>query len=166
MSEGNVHRVDAMREERERLQKRIDEIESRIRRRLRGKFREIGRGVYDLDDVLASARRRIDVAALAGRIRAQSVPELDAFILSVAEHVAIDALRHENRHRLRQLTVLAGNLSVNPGLDPEPIDESLWFAGAVVRPGGQACAGEREPAARHVPATGRSGRYVRPGFDR
>jgi DNA-directed RNA polymerase specialized sigma24 family protein len=87
--------------ERERLQECIDRLESRIRRRLLGKLRAINHGVYDLDDVIASVRRRVDAAASAGKILARSAIELDAYIFSVAEHVAIQALRRERRQRRR-----------------------------------------------------------------
>lgn len=123
MSERPFHQTPV--EERKRLQEHISELEPRLRRRLRGKLRAIARGPYDLDDVIASARRRVDAAAAAGHIRAQSLLELDAYIVHIAEHVAVQGLRREQRQRRRWfLAARSGFLRGEPTRPEHRLD--LW----------------------------------------
>lgn len=91
--------------DRERLQGCLSGFESRIRRRLRGKLRWIGSGFYDWDDVIASARRRIDHAAVLGRLTIRTEHELLAYFQRVAENVAFDAIRRRSRERHAQSRV-------------------------------------------------------------
>lgn len=85
--------------ERTALQQRLAALEPRVRRRLAGKARMSGRRAYDLDDVFASARRRLDVALVKGRLITGPDAQLQALLYQVAEHVLIDHIRREQRRR-------------------------------------------------------------------
>src|SRR5262245_35742576 len=62
-------------------QQRITAIESRVRRRIRGKFGAIAGGIYNLDDVMASARRHIDRAVLRHKALPTTDEQLCAYVL-------------------------------------------------------------------------------------
>lgn len=82
------------------VQRRIDRLEPRIRRRLRGKVRQF-RHAFDLDDVLASARRRIDKALVRGNLELRTGNELAGYVWRTAQRVALEFARREGRHRRR-----------------------------------------------------------------
>ncbi len=79
------------------IQLYIDELEPRVRRRLRGKFYAIHRGPYDLDDIMASTRRRVDLAFVKGAILAGTCDQFNGFIFRIAERLAINAVRQAGR---------------------------------------------------------------------
>lgn len=85
---------------RARLQKHINQLEQKIRRRLRGKIRAVDRGPYDLDDIMASVRQRVDLALVNGNIHAGSEDELDGYIFRITERLAIDARRRINAQHI------------------------------------------------------------------
>ncbi len=83
--------------ERDRLQREVDRLERRIRRRLIGKFSAIAQSAYDVDDILASTRRRLDEAFVHQRIRADTSQELNAYVQKIAERIALDVVRKQKR---------------------------------------------------------------------
>jgi RNA polymerase sigma factor (sigma-70 family) len=117
--------------------------QSRIRRRLRGKFAAIDRaGACDLDDVFSSVWRRVDEAFLEGRIAYLNCPKaLEAFIFGTAMRVAREKARQEQRLRAIQLRAAdalrerwtdddraRGDLDLEPILSRLAPDERELFA--------------------------------------
>lgn len=86
-------------DDRARLQDRITAIESRVRRRIRGKFRAIARGPFDLDDVMASTRQSLDQAVVQRTVIPSTEQPFCAYVCCIAERVVRDVARHERRQR-------------------------------------------------------------------
>ncbi len=86
--------------DRRELQERIEFIERRVRRRLRRTAWILSDGPYDLDDVMSSARRRIDAAATSQQLIFHSEQEFEGYVTTVARRVAYDAIRRRHRQRM------------------------------------------------------------------
>lgn len=93
---------------RQELQQHISGIESRLRRRLGGRFRALRQSGYDIDDVLSSARRRADSAIVEGRLD-HPIGNLDAYVSQVAEHVALEAIRRIDKAQRDSTRRVAGD---------------------------------------------------------
>ena len=117
---------------RARLQEYVSEFESRVRRRLLGKMRAISDNFHDLEDILASARRRMDQTFHAGRVQFRSSAEVEAYFTRIAQRVAIDAARRRNieRSSLRRVAEQhpAQQLQdrINDEFDLRQLDEEAW----------------------------------------
>lgn len=90
-----------------RVQEWISTYETRVRRRVLGKFHAISSGPFDIDDVMSSVRRRLDLAVSEGKVDVNSLVEFQAYLYRVAHNVAYNALRSERRHNrlLRMMAV-------------------------------------------------------------
>lgn len=77
------------------LQEHITSIESRLRRRIRGKLQAAG--WYDVDDIVASMRRRLDMRLIKGDLSVNNESQLNCLIRKVAEKVALEKYRNGRR---------------------------------------------------------------------
>lgn len=87
---------------REAVQRLIDRLEPLIRRRFRSRVRSV-QHLYDLDDVMASLRRRIDRAWVVGRFGG-GVPDestLTKYTQQATTHIVASAMRRERRQQAR-----------------------------------------------------------------
>jgi hypothetical protein len=102
--------------DREALQQYITDLEAGLRRRVRGKFSRID-SAYDEDDMLASARRRLDGAFVRGLFKPASEAETNAYIRRACDRVVMDVCRAARRRRWRERqaaryeSVISTNLS-------------------------------------------------------
>lgn len=111
-------------QQRQRLQDEITSIESRVRRRLRGKI--VAAGSFDADDVIDSARRRLDRMLVEGRLPVQSDAELDAYIGGVAEKVALEKTRkHRRQVRVESFIALQRGRCLEPPHELRDDEETL-----------------------------------------
>lgn len=131
----------------------LDRFGSRIRRRVRGKLGPGMRRLFDSQEILSTLGRRLDQFVLAGRLRAESAPELWSLVFTIAENALVEKSRvlkalearegedsplaHRLASRLRELDgrsedgpeiELDRALNVlEPGIDREIL--SLWLTG-------------------------------------
>lgn len=82
---------------REDLQEYISSIESMLRRWIYGKLRAAG--WYDVDDIFASMRRRLDLRLLKGELTIRSEGQLNCLIRKVAQRVAFEKYRKCRRQQ-------------------------------------------------------------------
>lgn len=88
----------ALDEARAAFQVRLDEMEVRIRRRVRcASDRHLS--AFHLDDWMASGRRRLDKAFLEGRITVTSAEEIEAYFYQAVHHRFLDEVRREMSRR-------------------------------------------------------------------
>ena len=74
----------------------------KIRRRLRGKLRQLERArrgqslvLLELDDLLSTVVRRVNRAVLSGRLRTEHEAEFWAYVYTVAENLIVERLRRK-----------------------------------------------------------------------
>jgi DNA-directed RNA polymerase specialized sigma24 family protein len=96
-----------LRERREAMQRHISEIAPRLRRRLEGKL--IAAGWFDVDDVLSSARRRVDLRLQDGHPLPETKQDLEQYITGMVRNVALEKARQHIR-ATRRLKLLAQGL--------------------------------------------------------
>lgn len=96
-------------EQRRQLQDHISGIESRLRRRLTGRLAAVGS--FDVDDILDSARRRLDRMIVEGRLSFLPDTKLTAYIKGVAERIAREKFR-KYRRQVRLETFIASHRGV------------------------------------------------------
>jgi len=83
--------------DREALQEVIDRYEPLLRRRIRGKLRQVTRSVFATDDALQEARIRADQAFRRGTLTIDDTAQLRAWLRVTAERVALNANRGAER---------------------------------------------------------------------
>ena len=69
----------------------------RIRRRVRGKLGAVMRKSIDSEDILSTVMRRLDRAAVSGKVRARSEQELWCLIMAIANIAIADNVRRMQR---------------------------------------------------------------------
>jgi DNA-directed RNA polymerase specialized sigma24 family protein len=87
--------VESDDQRRSALQDAVTRIESRLRRRLRGKL--LAAGWFDVDDVVQSARRRLDFMLVHGKCPDLQDGALDAYIHGVAAKITLEKTRKQRR---------------------------------------------------------------------
>ncbi len=101
-----------------------------IRLRVRDKLGAGLRRVLDSDDVLSTVARRLDGLVLAGRLRAQTEPELWSLVQTVARNAVSESAR-VHRHD-RELEATDG--SIDPSQHPPTMgDDRDEFVGQAMR---------------------------------
>lgn len=119
---------------REAVQRLIDRLEPLIRRRLRSRVRSV-QHIYDLDDVMASLRRRIDRAWVVGRFGEGVLDEsvVTKYTQQVATHIVASAMRRERRQQARirhaqGLGVMTRMSGLEPHRSPNPDERERLLA--------------------------------------
>lgn len=71
----------------------IERFGTRIRRRVRGKLGPAMRRLFDTQEILSTLGRRLDQFILAGRLRAETAPELWSLVFRIADNALVEKSR-------------------------------------------------------------------------